>query len=80
MKLKQFPGAEATLKNALKADPSKAQAYFNLAVAQHAQGSTKEAIKTLDLFLTRADPIRDGARMGAASGLRSELKAALEKK
>lgn len=80
VKLKQFGPAEATLQQALKADPSKAQAYFNLAVAQHAQGRTKQAIKTVDLFLSRADPIRDGARMGAASGLRAELKASMEKK
>lgn len=77
--LKKFSEAQSNLEKSLEIDPSKATAYFSLAKAQQEQKQYKQAVKTLDRFITSADPSRDSARMGAASAMRSELEGQLNK-
>lgn len=77
--LKKFSEAQSNLEKSLEIDPSKATAYFSLATAQREQKKYRQAVKTLDRFITSADPSRDSARMGAASAMRSELEAQLKK-
>lgn len=80
LKLKRFADAEASFKKAVELDRTSGTAYFNLAIAQRELGKTKEALDSLQKFLSKADPNVDAVRMTAAGGLRAELQDALEKK
>lgn len=79
LKLERFSAAADSFKKALELDPAMVSAYFNLAVAQHSAGQTKDALKTLEIFMARADQGKDAARLAAASALSSELEASLQK-
>lgn len=79
LKLERFSAAADAFKKALELDQAMTSAFFNLAVAQHAAGQTKDALKTLEVFMNRADQSRDAARLAAASALSSELEASLQK-
>lgn len=78
LNLERFAEAEESFEKAVAIDRSSAASYFNLAIAQRAQGKPREAMKSLELFLGRADPSVDSVRMAAAGGLRAELQREIE--
>lgn len=79
LKLKRYADAESSFAKAIDIDRGSATAYFNLAIAQREQGKLKEALSSLEKFLSKADPSVDQVRMGAAGGLLAELRTELDR-
>ncbi len=79
LKLGRYDEAVGTLAEAVQADNRNGVGYFNLAVAQHKAGKTKEALETLDQFESRADGATDRAQLTAGQGLRTELLTAMQR-
>jgi eukaryotic-like serine/threonine-protein kinase len=63
---RDYPGAEALLLRAVRADSSRAQSYMNLIIAQFAQGRTQDARRTIDVVRRRFPDNRQMEPVGAA--------------
>lgn len=79
LKLKRFGEAEQSFRTALEKEPKNAKAFFNLAMAQHAQSKYKDALDSLQRFIITADPIEDGVRIMAAGSLKGQIEADMER-
>lgn len=80
LKQKKWKEAAESFAKAATLDPSQATTHFNRMIALKEAGDHKAALEALEQFINRANAAEDSVRIAAASGLRIELQAALDKK